>query len=229
SSRATVSYGLMASTSATHRSTLRQARRSVSVTSIICITLPMTSAMTTRVSGIVLAAGAGTRMGMPKALMTDDDELPWLHTATSLLVAAGCVEVIVVLGAEAEKASALVPVDSRIGIVIAEHWADGISESLKAGLGAVGGEAALVSLIDLPGMPLAVPRRVLGEAVGHGTLRQAVFEGRPGHPVLIGRQHWAPITRMLEGDDGAREYLVQNGVDQVECGDLWNGLDVDRR
>jgi CTP:molybdopterin cytidylyltransferase MocA len=59
-------------------------------------------------------------------------------------------------------------------------------------------------------------------------LRQAVFGGRPGHPVLIGREHWTAVADALAGDRGARGYLVAHGVDEVECGDLFDGHDIDR-
>ena len=179
----------------------------------------------TSVTGIVLAAGSGSRMGQPKAMLRTADGEPWLALATSVLEAAGCDRVLVVLGAEAERAAALAP--PSVEVIVAERWASGMSESLRAGLGAATGAAALVTLVDLPGLPIEVARRVLGADVAAESLRQAVFDGRPGHPVLIGRTHWEPVLRTLEGDHGARGYLVANGVEEIECGDLFDGRDVD--
>lgn len=176
-------------------------------------------------TGIVLAAGAGTRLGMPKALVVDGDGIRWLDRATGLLLAAGCDEVTVVLGGRAAEVAE--STDGRVRHVIAENWAGGMSESLKTGLAAARGDAALITLVDLPGLPGSVVARVLGEPVGVGSLRQAVFEGQPGHPVLIGRDHWQAVVQQLEGDRGAREYLAANGVLEIECSDLWNGRDVD--
>lgn len=166
------------------------------------------------ITGIVLAAGAGSRAGGPKALRTG-----WLSHACAVLLDGGCDRVIVVLGAAPE---APMPVDERISSVIATDWAQGMSHSLLAGLRAATGDAALITLVDLPDMPAAVVARVIE---GRGALRQAVFAGRPGHPVYIAASHWGSLT--ATGDHGARPYLVANDVVEIECGDLWHGRDVD--
>ena len=60
-------------------------------------------------------------------------------------------------------------------------------------------------------------------------LVQAVYGGRPGHPVLIGRRHVPAITTAVSRDVGARPYLLANAAREVECGDLWDGADLDGR
>jgi CTP:molybdopterin cytidylyltransferase MocA len=176
------------------------------------------------ISGIVLAAGAGTRAGGPKALLRLPDGTPWLEVAASVLFDAGCERVIVVLGAMSDLARPLVPPTAEV--LIADDWSLGMSESLRTGLAAASGDAALITLVDLPDLPVAVALRV---AAGAGTtsLRQAVFQGRPGHPVLIGRDHWMPAAATLSGDRGARGYLTAHGAEHLECGDLWHGADRD--
>jgi len=79
----------------------------------------------------------------------------------------------------------------------------------------------------MPGLPVQVAARLLGGPVSTTSLARAVFGGRPGHPVLIGRSHWASLSATLSGDRGARAYLDAHGVDEVECGDLYDGHDVD--
>jgi CTP:molybdopterin cytidylyltransferase MocA len=173
-------------------------------------------------TGIVLAAGAGTRMGTPKALMRTADDVPWLAVAVQLLRAAGCDRVLVVLGA------AIVDVPPGADAVLAADWAEGMSASLRAGLAAASGDAAVITLVDLPELPLGVVQRLVAGSVDGDTLRQAVFEGRPGHPVLIGRDHWSAVIASLSGDRGARSYLIAHGATEIECGDLFDGHDVDR-
>ena len=176
------------------------------------------------ITGIVLAAGAGTRAGGPKALLRMPDGTPWLELAATALLDGGCSRVIVVLGAQARIARPLVPIDDRVTTVVAMEWEQGMSESLRIGLAAADGDAALVTLVDLPELPAAVVRRMLA---GAGELRQATYGSRPGHPVYIAAEHWVPVAETLSGDRGARPYLVAHGVVEVECSDLWDGADRD--
>ena len=177
----------------------------------------------TSITGLVLAAGAGTRAGGPKALSRMPDGTPWIEHAVRILD--GCDRIVVVLGADAEKARALVPAQAEV--VVASDWEAGMSRSLRRGIRAATGDAILVTLVDLPGLPASVVHRVAAAPVTRATLRQAVFGGRPGHPVLIGSDHWVALSDSLSGDAGARQYLLENGVDEVECGDLADGLDLD--
>jgi CTP:molybdopterin cytidylyltransferase MocA len=178
------------------------------------------------VAGLVLAAGGGSRFGAPKALAVTDGE-PWVARAVDVLLTSGCEDVLVVLGAAADDAAPLVP--ERARLVVAEAWADGLGASLATGLAALGpATAALVTLVDLPALPPAVCARLLENGVTPPVLRRAGYGGRPGHPVLLGADHWAPLAATLEGDRGGRAYLDEHGVEQVECGDLFDGRDVDR-
>ncbi|WP_394552826.1 NTP transferase domain-containing protein [Agromyces sp. MMS24-JH15] len=191
--------------------------------------------MTGVIRGVLLAAGAGSRLGAPKALMRNlVTGEPWIASGVRMLQDAGCHGVLVVLGAEADAAFGLVPPSAEA--VVAEDWSTGLSASLRTGLRAAeahSGDAVLVSLVDLPGLPAAVGRRVIGRVV-HGpdddlphALARAVFGGRPGHPVLIGRAHWHAISESIAGDAGAGSWLADHDALRVECGDLADGLDID--
>lgn len=174
----------------------------------------------TELSGIVLAAGAGRRYGQPKALVDD-----WLERAVDALADGGCTEVVVVLGAAADQATR----PRRARVVVATDWAEGRSASLRAGLAdaAPTATAAVVSLVDLPDVGAAVTRRLLATPCTRTTLRRATYDGRPGHPVVLGRAHWPALSR-LTGDAGAAGYLDLHVVDHVECGDLATGRDHDQ-
>ncbi|MGH3498551.1 MAG: nucleotidyltransferase family protein [Nocardioidaceae bacterium] len=185
------------------------------------------------VVGLLLAAGAGRRMGLPKALVVDDDGEPWVRNAVHTLGAGGCVPVIVVIGAEAARVRDLLSVVHDVQIVEATEWAEGMGASLRAGLDACvtmspGADAALVHLVDVPDVGAEVVRRVGGHAAA-GTLARAVYSGRPGHPVLLGREHWAQVVASSRGDQGARAYLAARDVELVDCSDLATGADVDSR
>lgn len=177
------------------------------------------------VAGLLLAAGAGSRMGQPKALVRDADGASWLARSVEVLREAGCDPVTVVLGAEAERARSLVP--DGVAVVVADDWAEGMSASLRAGLRALGDpDAVVLSLVDLPDVTADVVRRVAAGA-GPTTLARAVYDGAPGHPVVLGRDHWAAIADSATGDAGAKPYLAARDVALVECADLATGHDVD--
>ncbi|HET9420274.1 MAG TPA: nucleotidyltransferase family protein [Nocardioides sp.] len=183
--------------------------------------------MTTAI-GLLLAAGAGTRMGRPKALVFDDDGTSWLVRGVETLHGGGCHEVVVVLGAGADEARRLVPDD--VAVVVAADWAEGMSASLRAGLDHLEdthADAALVTLVDLPDVTDAVVRRVLAAGADGAALIRTTYDGRPGHPVVLGREHWFGVRAAAVGDRGARDYLANHALVEVECGDLATGADVD--
>ena len=174
----------------------------------------------TSVAGVVLAAGAGTRFGMPKVLAEQGE---WLRTAVDAL-SGSCDDVVVVLGA------AIVDVPAPARSVVADDWASGMSASLRAGLAAVqDAEMAVLMLVDTPDVGADVVARVLHAAATSG-LARATYEGRPGHPVVVARKHWLTLTETLHADEGARRFLAgRDDVVAVECGDLATGHDVDVR
>jgi CTP:molybdopterin cytidylyltransferase MocA len=184
------------------------------------------------VEGLLLAAGAGRRMGMPKALVSDDRG-SWLVRGVTTLSEGGCHRVTVVLGAESDRAAALLetlPQGPRV--VVAEDWAEGMGASLRAGMLAFADstdDLVLVSLVDLPDLVPGVVARVSDASDGPATLARASYDGVPGHPVLFGRDHWAGVVDSARGDRGARAYLAGRDVVLVECGDLASGHDVDTR
>lgn len=166
-------------------------------------------------------------MGQPKALVELGGE-PLVLRAVRALRDGGCHPLVVVLGAAAAQVRSILPTD--VQPVVAQEWAEGMGASLRAGLGALDGydtEAALVHLVDLPGVTAAAIAR-LAAAAGRDVLARAAYDGKPAHPVLIGRAHWSGVRAGALGDAGARGYLAgRRDVALVECGDLGDPDDVD--
>jgi len=92
----------------------------------------------------------------------------------------------------------------------APDFAEGMSASLKAGVGAVpvGCDGALICLGDMPFVRAETLDRL---ADAFDPVRQAAlfptFDGKRGNPVLLGRSLFADILR-LTGDQGARALLT---------------------
>jgi nicotine blue oxidoreductase len=183
-----------------------------------------------KIAGLLLAAGAGRRMGTPKALVRDPDGVAWVVRAARVLTTSGCSPVVVVVGAAAEAVRAELSGEPA-QVVEATNWAEGMGASLRAGLTALQSEAGqpeavVVVPVDVPGLTEAVVRRVSAGA-GEEMLARATYGGMPGHPVVIGRDHWAGVIAVARGDEGARGYLRGRSVVEVECSDLGDGADVD--
>jgi CTP:molybdopterin cytidylyltransferase MocA len=181
------------------------------------------------IAGLLLAAGAGRRYGVPKALVEGG---AWLRRAVTTLTDGGCDPVLVVVGAQAEQVIPLVP--DTAGTVLAVDWAEGMGASLRTGLAELASgappqvQAALVHLVDLPDVDASVVRRLVALA-SPTVVARAGFESQPGHPVLLGRQHWLGIISCAHGDRGARDWLAgRSDLIVVDCSDLASGIDVDR-
>lgn len=187
-----------------------------------------------RTTGLLLAAGAGRRFGQPKGTV-EDAAGAWVVRAAGALLDGGCGDVLVVTGARAEQVEALLAGQpDTITTTRCGTWEQGMGESLRSGLTALATrgktvpEQALVHLVDLPDVGADVVARVL-DSTGEGSaaLVRAAYDGRPGHPVLIGRNHWEGVLDRARGDAGARGYLRAVPPVLVECGDLAEGVDVD--
>lgn len=181
------------------------------------------------VAGLLLAAGGGRRFGMPKAL-AERDGRRWVDWALDVLREGGCDPLVVVLGAGAPEVRTAAALD---GAVVVENpdWAEGMGSSLRAGLAALAGtqaEAAVVLLVDTPGITAAAVRRVAASAAP-SALALATYGSRDGHPVLLGRAHWNGVTAGAVGDQGARGYLRANAdtVRRIPCDDIADGTDID--
>jgi CTP:molybdopterin cytidylyltransferase MocA len=172
-------------------------------------------------------------MGGPKALVTGPDGDPWVRTAARALHEGGCGRVVVVVGAARDDVTSLLADLPWTEPVVAADWSRGMSASLAAGLGALSGtdaDCAVIGLVDTPDVGAEVVERVLAATgTSRAALGRAAYGGVPGHPVVLGRDHWAATLGMASGDRGARDYLSAAPPLLVECEDLASGRDVDAR
>jgi CTP:molybdopterin cytidylyltransferase MocA len=183
------------------------------------------------VAGLLLAAGGGRRLGgRPKALLPLRG-LPLVEHAVRALRAGGCERVHVVLGAAARQVRARAEL-TGCTVLDNSDWETGMGSSLRLGLDSLTGtgtDAALVSLVDQPGIGAGAIARVRMVCRSSASLAAASYEGRRGHPVLFGAEHWAGIAASAKGDQGARSYLSEHSqeIDLVDCADIADPSDID--
>jgi nicotine blue oxidoreductase len=180
--------------------------------------------MITKVAGVLLAAGAGSRLGQPKALVSLDGQT-LAERGTGLLRAGGADPVLLVAGA--------VPVElDNVRTVFNPDWRTGMGSSLRAALRALAGTAAGAVVIALADQPLVGPEavaRLIAAYRAGATVAVAAYEGKPRNPVLLAREHWPEVIETATGDQGARAFLRahQDLVTLVECGDTGRPDDID--
>ncbi|MYS09895.1 NTP transferase domain-containing protein, partial [Streptomyces sp. SID6041] len=114
------------------------------------------------------------------------------------------------------------------------EWGEGMGSSLRAGLASLaadprGVDAALVLLVDQPGIGAVAVARVRAAYGGRESLAAASYDGQRGHPVLFGAAHWAGIAELAVGDRGARDYLAahRDAITPVDCSDVAEPYDID--
>lgn len=175
------------------------------------------------VAGLLLAAGGGSRLGRPKALVEFRGER-LVDRGVRTLREGGCEPVVVVLGA----APAEVP---GARVVPNPEWATGMGSSLRAGLAALppGIRAVVVALADQPLIGPGAVRRLI-DAAGHGaSVAVATYGGRRRNPVLFAAEHFAAVAELAAGDVGARAFLRRRPelVTPVPCDDTGDPADID--
>ena len=121
------------------------------------------------------------------------------------------------------------PTATLIGdVIIGARCYIGPGASLRTGLAALpAADFAVVLTVDTPDIGANVVARVLGAARrAPSGIARATYDGRPGHPVVIARGHWAALS----DDEGARGFLAGRAdVAAVDCADLATGADIDTR
>ncbi|TQJ38388.1 molybdenum cofactor cytidylyltransferase [Arthrobacter sp. SLBN-112] len=192
------------------------------------------------VTGLILAAGAGIRLGLgPKASLPYRGR-PLVEAIAGNLLDGGCREVVVVLGAGAPDVAATAELD-RYRVIVNQDWHTGMGGSFLLGSQAADPEDhLLIALVDQPGVTSATVERLLARhRPGRITAaayrrRDGLDEGgdaelRRGHPLLIDASLRDAVCATVTGDAGARGFLQAHPelVDAVDCSDQSTGEDVD--
>lgn len=182
------------------------------------------------IAALILAAGESSRMGTPKATLTYRGRT-FLELIVQTLQEGGLERIVVVLGHQAEEIQRQVKIEAA-QVILNPDYRSGQTSSLQAGLRALIADdldAVLLCLVDHPAVSAETARTIVA------TFRQCgapvvipTYQGRRGHPVLIGRQAFDELlglTRDAGADSVVRRY--RPATQYVEVEDEGIVVDVD--
>lgn len=183
-----------------------------------------------RIAAIVLAAGAGTRMGgRPKALLTVDQQT-FIARVVDTARRAGVARVVVVLGHAADEVERALGDAPDVTVVVNPEPARGQLSSLKVALREAGECDGVLSWpVDHPLVRTATVTQLLTEAARHpGKAIVPRFEGRGGHPTFFPRTLFAGLLS-LPDEVGARGLFERHpeAVVRIDVDDPGVRHDVD--
>ena len=181
-----------------------------------------------RLPCILLAAGAGSRMGRGKLLLEVQGE-PMLRRAARTALSC-CSPVVVVTGAQHEElAGALSGLGEGLVVVRNEDWSSGRVGSVISGIMALpdASKGFLLHHGDMPYVGADVFETLLSVVDGAGALSAgqigqarclvAAHEGKAGHPVFF-PPAIIPAIKALGGGERLKGLLETWGFSLVECG-----------
>ncbi|MBI4890343.1 MAG: nucleotidyltransferase family protein [Acidobacteria bacterium] len=182
------------------------------------------------IAAVILAAGASSRMGRPKALL--EFEGATLLDRQILLFSGVCRKVVCVLGYAVEEVAAGARRAAEAVVVLNPRPERGQLSSLQSGLRAVEGSDAVFFLpVDGPGVHAETLQRLIAEW-GNAEVKPPFtipqHAGRHGHPVLMDGS-WVAAMLALPAEASARE-LVRAQAERnryVEVEDERVATDVD--
>ncbi len=164
-----------------------------------------------RIVGLVLAGGAGRRVGGPKALLRLGP-LSFAAHAAALLERPGVERVLLVLGHEAARVELEAGLPERFGRVLNPQPGQGMLSSLLCGLDAaerLGAGAVLVHPVDHPLVAPETVDRVVAALQAGARVAVPSWDGRRGHPAGFARAAWEAV-RAAPPEQGARAVLREH-------------------
>ena len=163
------------------------------------------------VSGLILAAGASTRLGQPKQLLPFKDTTLLGWAVRQFESCSALNEVVVVLGNTADEVRELITF-GRSRVVENRTTGEGCSASYTIGIGACdpNTDAIVVLLGDQPGVtPEIVEQVVASWKHDGGEIVLANYQGRKGHPMLFSKHLFAQLVG-LHGDKAVWKIVDQH-------------------
>jgi len=191
-----------------------------------------------RLGAVVLAAGAGTRLGgVAKALLRRASDLgprasarTFLETIVETAREVGTEELVVVVGPpHGEQVAAHA---RELGARVVDNPAPerGMASSVALGFAALAAsDAAWLWPVDHPDVAPATLRALVAALAAHDAARPVVAGARRGHPPLVARALWPRLAACADLAGGARAVLAGADVIDVTVADVGCVRDIDTR
>ena len=186
------------------------------------------------VAAIILAAGASRRLGQPKQLLMHGGET-MIERAIRMANEAGSAPLIAVLGAHSGSIREAIPLRKPGGAiaVINDHWSEGISTSIHAGLRSLEAVApktpgVMILGCDQPRLTADHLSALLAAFSQQAApaIAASAYAGALGVPAVFPREVFAELCA-LRGDKGARALLIKPSCPLIALPFPGGEIDID--
>ncbi|MDY6973175.1 MAG: nucleotidyltransferase family protein [Thermodesulfobacteriota bacterium] len=186
-----------------------------------------------KIAGLLLAAGASTRMGRPKQLLAAEG-VTLLERVLGEVLKSDLDKVVLVLGHQAEEIKEVIGrflEDPKLSVIENRHYKKGISSSIIAGLSIVkkSHDHVMILLADMPHIDANLINLLLDRYLDSGFPIGAVeVEQKRSHPVIFNRNLYPELLK-LQGDTGARGLFQKydKSVCLIEPDRFYDDRDID--
>lgn len=180
-----------------------------------------------KITGILLAAGSGSRFGGGKLLHPLADGRP--IGVASLGVLRSALENVVVVVRKGDDAARTMFEEVAATVIVSEHASLGMGHSLAAAIAAAKeADGWIIALADMPYLRPATVTTIAQRIAATGLIALPSCQGSRGHPVGFGRRYLDELLG-LQGDAGARAVVGRHAgdVEVVETDDPGTLRDID--
>jgi len=182
-----------------------------------------------RFGAVILAAGAGSRLGgLAKALLEIERET-YLQRIVRIARVAGAHDLVVVVGPPFGDTVGGHARELGLRVVVNPLPERGMASSITLGFAAIAeseADAAWLWPVDHPGVQVETLHRLIA-GLGTHEVAQPRFADRGGHPPLVSRAVWPRLAACGALEGGARAVLSTADVVRIDVDDPGVVHDVD--
>lgn len=178
-----------------------------------------------RLAIIICAAGQSTRMGGQNKLLTPLAGAPLLRHSLQAFCAAKAAPLYLVTGHEADKVQSLAADVTKamsfdIACLYNPDFAKGMGTSIACAVRQLSDhyDSVMIALGDTPHITAPIITKLIAShhrlAAHHSRITRPLYNGRPGHPVIWGRDYLAALST-LSGDKGGQSLMTKQALSLV--------------